>query len=200
MGRAGPVPMIRLFGVDEGGRSVCVNVFGFTPYLYADPPSPEFDNTHCGAYRMALEAQIAATKRGSKEIKTHVLLVTVVRRQSILGYAPSARNMVQIMLAAPQLVATARTVLERGFRCPGFPERCFQTYESNVPFELRYMVDNNIVGCNWLELPPKVCFFLRFCFLMCSEITPISRSSFATDVCACRQTSDSLSGRIQCRL
>ena len=105
---------------------------------------------------MALETAVAATKRGSKDIKTHVLLVSVVRRQSVLGYAPASRNVLQIMMAGPQLVATARTVLERGFRCPGFSERQFQTYESNVPFELRYMVDNDIVGCNWLELPPQV--------------------------------------------
>ncbi len=27
-----------------------------------------------------------------------------------------------------------------------------QTYESNVPFVLRYMIDRSIVGGNWLEI------------------------------------------------
>lgn len=30
----------------------------------------------------------------------------------------------------------------------------FMTYESDVLFALRYMIDRGIVGCNWLELPP----------------------------------------------
>lgn len=30
----------------------------------------------------------------------------------------------------------------------------FMTYESDVLFALRYMIDQSIVGCNWLELPP----------------------------------------------
>jgi len=28
-----------------------------------------------------------------------------------------------------------------------------QTYESNVPYVLRYMIDQEVQGCNWLELP-----------------------------------------------
>jgi DNA polymerase elongation subunit (family B) len=28
------------------------------------------------------------------------------------------------------------------------------TFESNVPFVLRFMIDNEVTGSNWLELPP----------------------------------------------
>lgn len=52
----------------------------------------------------------------------------------------------QIMLATPDLVPTARGILQDGFACPGFRERQYMTYESNVPFVLRYMIDNDIVG------------------------------------------------------
>ena len=27
------------------------------------------------------------------------------------------------------------------------------SYESNMPFALRFMIDKNIVGMNWLKLP-----------------------------------------------
>ena len=29
----------------------------------------------------------------------------------------------------------------------------YQAFESNVDYETRYMVDRDVVGCNWIELP-----------------------------------------------
>jgi DNA polymerase delta subunit 1 len=55
----------------------------------------------------------------------------------------------------PTFVPTARSILQKGFKpYDGVPEQQFMTYESNVPFVLRFMVDNEIVGGNWLELEP----------------------------------------------
>lgn len=88
-------------------------------------------------------------------VVTHVLAVMIVRKRSIEGYAPpgATGRVLQIMLALPTLVATARNVLESGFGFSGFPERMYRTYESNLPHVLRFMVDTDVVGCNWLELP-----------------------------------------------
>jgi len=30
----------------------------------------------------------------------------------------------------------------------------YQTYESNIPFVLRYMIDRNMVGASWIHLDP----------------------------------------------
>jgi DNA polymerase elongation subunit (family B) len=35
--------------------------------------------------------------------------------------------------------------------------KCFNTYESNVLFALRFMVDTDIVGGNWVRLPTESC-------------------------------------------
>ncbi|KAH9257816.1 hypothetical protein BASA81_003834 [Batrachochytrium salamandrivorans] len=152
----GPVPIIRFFGVTNQGCSVAVHVHGFTPYFYCDPPSADFNETKLDQFRDSLEARLAQAKRGAQDITLHVLAVQLVTKQSIYGYSPHARhNMLQIFVASPTLVATARGILERGFRAaPELGERSLQTYESNVPFVLRFMVDQNIVGCNWLELRP----------------------------------------------
>ena len=44
-------------------------------------------------------------------------------------------------------------ILERGIQIEGLGNRNFLTYESNVLFALRFMIDCNIVGGNWIELP-----------------------------------------------
>ncbi|KAK6191029.1 hypothetical protein SNE40_002779 [Patella caerulea] len=56
-------------------------------------------------------------------------------------------------MALPRLIAPAKRLLEQGFQCPGFGTSGFQSYESNIDFEIRFMVDANVVGCNWVEFP-----------------------------------------------
>lgn len=153
--KVGPVPVIRLFGVDEGGSSVCVHVHGFSPYFLCDPPASNFDQSNLGSFRESLEIRVAQAKRGqdTATLKDHILSVQLVKRQSIFGFSHvGTRNMLLIYVASPSLVPTARGILERGFKAEPYPERGYQTYESNVPFVLRYMIDNSIVGCNWIEL------------------------------------------------
>ena len=44
-------------------------------------------------------------------------------------------------------------VLENGLTLPRIGSMTFETYESNCAYVLRYMVDRDIVGCNWLTIP-----------------------------------------------
>ena len=157
--REGPVPVLRAFGVTEQGLSAAVHIHGFTPYFYCNPPTADFDDAACGRFRELLEARVRASKnKDAQAVRTAVLAVLVERKRSLLGYVPPGaennRRVLRIIMAAPALVATARGILEKGFSFDGRPELMLQTYESNVPFVLRFMVDQKIVGCNWLELPP----------------------------------------------
>ncbi len=47
-------------------------------------------------------------------------------------------------------------ILETGFEFPGYGLQGYQTYESNIDFEIRFMADMQIVGCNWIEIPSGV--------------------------------------------
>lgn len=44
-------------------------------------------------------------------------------------------------------------ILERGIQIDGLGCKSSITYESNVLFALRFMIDCNIVGGNWIEVP-----------------------------------------------
>jgi len=36
---------------------------------------------------------------------------------------------------------------------PGYGDRASLTYESNLPFILRFMIDYDVLGGNWLQIP-----------------------------------------------
>lgn len=44
-------------------------------------------------------------------------------------------------------------ILDRGIQIDGLGTKSFMTYESNVLYALRFMIDCNIVGGNWIEVP-----------------------------------------------
>lgn len=43
-------------------------------------------------------------------------------------------------------------ILDKGIQIDGLGMQSFMTYESNVLFALRFMIDCNIVGGNWIEV------------------------------------------------
>lgn len=60
---------------------------------------------------------------------------------------------IKIYVSLPTHVPKIRTILKDGIFIQGIGNFAFQCYEANMPFILRFMVDNNIGGGYWLELP-----------------------------------------------
>ncbi|XP_003465533.2 DNA polymerase delta catalytic subunit isoform X1 [Cavia porcellus] len=148
------VPVLRAFGVTDEGVSVCCHIHGFAPYFYVPAP-PGFGAEHLADLQRELSAAISRDQRGGKELAgPAVLAMELCSRESMFGYhghGPSP--FLRITLALPRLVAPARRLLEQGIRVAGLGTPSFAPYEANVDFEIRFMVDTDIVGCNWLELP-----------------------------------------------
>ncbi len=66
-------------------------------------------------------------------------------------------------MAVPRLIAPAKRLLEKGeVSVPGVPldGRPFRAFEANIDFEIRFMADTKVVGCNWIQLP-KTKYFVR---------------------------------------
>lgn len=85
--------------------------------------------------------------------ENYILNVSIVHRRSIMGYS-GEKNIpfLKISLAAPMIVPGARKLLEAGFL---FKNNLLTmlTYESNIQFVLRYMIDQDIVGASWIKCP-----------------------------------------------
>ncbi|KAG8521459.1 DNA polymerase delta catalytic subunit [Galemys pyrenaicus] len=155
------VPVLRAFGVTDEGVSVCCHIHGFAPYFYTPAP-PGFGPEHLGDLQRELNAAISRDQRGGKELSGPAVLgVELCSRESMFGYhGHGPTPFLRITLALPRLVAPARRLLEQGIRVASLGTPSFAPYEANVDFEIRFMVDADIVGCNWLELPAGK-YFLR---------------------------------------
>ncbi|KAM4704499.1 DNA polymerase delta catalytic subunit [Rhinophrynus dorsalis] len=151
----GPVPIIRMFGITAEGNSVCCHIHGFAPYFYV-PCQPGFKQEHLSDFKKELNMAVIKDMRSNKDnISQAVLAVDICMKENMYGYhGKRILPFLKTTMALPRLIAPAKRLLEQGLRVGTFPFHCYQAYEANIDFEIRFMVDNDIVGCNWIELPP----------------------------------------------
>uniref|UniRef100_A0A3Q4MFD4 DNA polymerase n=1 Tax=Neolamprologus brichardi TaxID=32507 RepID=A0A3Q4MFD4_NEOBR len=150
----GKVPIIRMFGVTDKGNSVCCHVHGFAPYFYVPAPNG-FTSAHLVEFKKELNSAVLKDMRSNKDnISVTVLAVDITRKESMYGYhGKRIIDFLRITMAMPRLIAPAKRLLEQGFKFAHFPASNYQSYEANIDFEIRFMVDSDVVGCCWIELP-----------------------------------------------
>lgn len=151
---SGKTPIIRMFGCTMEGYSVCMHVHGFTPYFYVNAP-PGFKKQDCSKVRSALEGMMRERDRSSVKLGCYVQAVQLKEGlSSIYGYQfEKKKSVLVVYVSMPNLVASARSIFDTGINIQGYGMQNYGTYESNVPYILRFMIDNDISGCNWIELP-----------------------------------------------
>ena len=179
---SGAVPIVRFYGVTPQGNSCVVFVHGFTPYLYAACPKQFLGSE--STVRQALNARLLSDRQrgsrhggggdgggdGGSDLCLGVAIET--DKRSILGYAvESAQAFFKIFVATPNFVPTVKRILDDGLDVPGFGRLSgVLSYESNVPFVLRFMIDKDITGAGWLECPAGTYALrkeVRACMLAC---------------------------------
>ncbi|XP_057374077.1 DNA polymerase delta catalytic subunit-like [Daphnia carinata] len=175
--QTGTVATMRIFGVTRQQNSVCCHVHGFAPYLYVTVP-PHFKPEQCKQFHEALNKALIADSRSKQEIHEFVLEVELVERESMYEYHENKKSpFLKITLALPPFIAATKRLLERGEIAPPFNSMSYVAYESNIDFEIRYMVDADIVGCNWIELPAG-----SWRLRPHSNIQPVTRCQIEVDV------------------
>ena len=91
----------------------------------------------------------------TKEIPEHIVLdIKLVTKENIYGFHGNKKSQfLCIEVVLPKYISLVKRILESGFDFPGYGMQGYQTYESNIDFEIRFMADFNITGCNWVEIP-----------------------------------------------
>ena len=114
-------PVVRLYGRDESGNSVCCSVLDFEPYFYAKA-EPE----------MVVILQ--------EKFKEHIKKIEPVQRFEPIGYFKNPVNMLKITLFDPKGVPIIRDDVRN---------MVGDVYETDILFRNRYMVDNGLGGMGW---------------------------------------------------
>ncbi|PUZ44005.1 hypothetical protein GQ55_8G053400 [Panicum hallii var. hallii] len=149
---SGPAAILRIFGVTREGHSICCQVHGFEPYFYIGCPSG-MGPDDISRFHQTLEGRMKESNRSSN-VPRFVKRVELLQKQTIMHYqTQQSQPFLKIVVALPTMVASCRGILERGITIEGLGSKSFLTYESNILFALRFMIDCNIVGGNWIEVP-----------------------------------------------
>ena len=80
--------------------------------------------------------------------------MSIVSRTNIMEWSENGEKaFFQVHLALQRLVQTARQAIESGFALIGGGSYLgFGTFETNIPFALRYLVDQSLSGGGWVDV------------------------------------------------
>jgi DNA polymerase delta subunit 1 len=152
--QTGMVPVIRMFGVTKVGNSVCCHIHGFSPYFYVNLPD-NFEEAEMYLFKEKLNDAVVADMRSNKDnITEAVLMMELLKGKSLVEYqGEEDGKFAKITLALPKFVAAAKRLLTTTIVYQPLANHTFYPFESNVDIETRFIVDTNILGCCWIELP-----------------------------------------------
>lgn len=136
------------------GNSVCAHVHGFAPFLYVQAPA-NFDKSHLHDFHKALDAIVMKDMKNNRDnIQEAVLRVEMIKKQSIHFYVgEDLVNFIKITVVLPRLIAAVKRLLEREIVMSSMNFQDCRCFESNIDFDIRFMVETKVVGCSWIELP-----------------------------------------------
>lgn len=143
------MPIIRLTGITAEGNSVMLSICSSRPYFYMDVQDPQEANV----LMQNLEQMLRRDVKGRSRVKgRYVLSMEPVMKRNMCGWHKDepCGVMYKVTMCYPGHIKKARDSLEYANRA--VTERKIQTFEANVPFELRYMVDTKLAGCQWIKL------------------------------------------------
>lgn len=142
---------IQLFGITEEGVSVLCRVWGFEHYFYV--PAYDMD---LAAFRQSLETALRKESRWASGVRPLVTHCEIVEKRSIKYYIPGdpLLKFFKVRLAIPSLVRDASRLVQRGnIRINGASIGEIQTFEATLDYTLRFMIEKEVRGCSWIELP-----------------------------------------------
>ncbi|KAI0313537.1 DNA polymerase family B-domain-containing protein [Amylostereum chailletii] len=137
------VVQLRMFGVTELGHSIMALITDFLPYFYIPVPRG-FENSDVYPFMNYLNGMVGSIAK-----------VDLVQKRSLWGYRGDDYALfMKITISEPRSLPRVRGVFEKGecdFR--NLFSGPVPTFESNIAYTLRFMIDTKVVGMNWIEVP-----------------------------------------------
>ncbi|XP_064100710.1 DNA polymerase delta catalytic subunit-like, partial [Macrobrachium nipponense] len=153
-----------MFGVDVSGNSVCCHIHGFYPYFYMNYPEDKLLLlNNIDSFKKLINEKLAQKLYFLKNITDFIISITIVNKRTIYGYNShneGLKRFLKITIALPKLIHEVKNILELELKGENEDEeRKNEFYEANIDFILRFMIDVNLSGCSWIEIPSQSCIF-----------------------------------------
>lgn len=148
------VPVLRIFGATPAGQRVCLHLHGIFPYCYIPyEGSLEPDRVLQYIQRLGseLNAAVTASLRGNPaapESYHHIAAIHLVKGVPFYGYHVGWRHYLKISFVDPSHNFRLATILQSG----RVMRTEFQPFEIHIRYQLQFMLDYNVFGCDYMEL------------------------------------------------
>ena len=153
------LPVIRVFGSTSAGQRACVHIHGFLPYLYfrpLDPLDTRFTNkavveSFLPLFKSNLERCLRVSRNTpSHSRKEFIHHMEVVEKKSIYGYQEDKNFFVKVYMRNPNDIGVCVKIIEN-VQTGLFPVE-LQTYESHIPFLLKFTLDTQVKPMDWIHI------------------------------------------------
>jgi DNA polymerase delta subunit 1 len=138
-----------MYGVTESGHSVLAHIHQFLSYFYVQMTEQVAALYNHKEHEKVLREQLENRLQGA------VQAIEVLEKSSVMGFSDKKSKFLKIYVGLPNHVAQLRKTFEenqyRGFLGESVPFET-TTFESNMPFALRFMIDNDIAGMQWIQI------------------------------------------------
>ncbi|KAF7973956.1 hypothetical protein HWV62_13918 [Athelia sp. TMB] len=131
---------LRMFGVTQEGHSVLAHITDFLPYFYVAMPRG-FTSEDLTPFMDWINNQVEQRPVRNAEI---------VKKRSLWGYrGDDWVAFVKLTISEPKSLPKRGECGYQGL----FSGDMVPTFESNIAYTLRFMIDTKVVGMNWIEVP-----------------------------------------------
>ena len=148
------VPVLRIFGATPAGQRVCMHVHNVYPYCfirYKASLEPDFVLRYIHRLGRELNAALAASLRRNPddpESNQFIAAIHLCKGTDFYGYHVGYQYFLKISFIDPSVSYRLAAVLESG----GVMRTPFQPFEIHIRYQLQFMLDYNIFGCDFIDL------------------------------------------------
>lgn len=148
------VPILRIFGATPAGQRVCLHIHNVYPYCYIQyKGSLDPDDVLRYIHRLGkeLNAAMAASLRRNPddpEANQFIAAIHLCKGVNFYGYHVGYSYFLKISFVDPSHNYRIATILESG----GVMKTVFQPFEIHIRYQLQFMLDYNIFGCDYVDL------------------------------------------------
>ena len=152
--------MICLFGVNAEGNSVCAHIHNFLPYFYIHVQEKkneriQLTDEEIEKFRVYLNNIFYdRNKNSDSSIKHAIVKIELVKKYPLRGgYHATKQKFLKLYFQHPKYLGFFRGVIENDNTLFGKKD-CLSkvTYESDIPYAQRFMIDNKICGMSWVRI------------------------------------------------